>query len=180
MFSHLCWRVKDPLLSWFVFVGDYTLHEVVSYGGHHSVQQCIQPHLNLKSIHSNQGRTTTDTLSHLTHTLTRFIKLHIFPSLAEHANSFLCGFIIFIHLELEFGHTVKQLGQVASNLQDSNRLQWNLYSHYSVVVKLISMLLMYIHTVYCVLRIKVGVHVHTSTGIFPFERMSSRSEEEMK
>ncbi len=45
--SHLCRRVKDPLLSRFLLVGDDSILEVLSDSSYHPVQQCSQPHFNL-------------------------------------------------------------------------------------------------------------------------------------
>ncbi len=44
---YLCWRVKHPLFSRFLFVGYNSLHEVEANGGYHAIQQSIEPGLNL-------------------------------------------------------------------------------------------------------------------------------------
>ena len=100
---HLGRRVKYPLLSGLLLVCDDSLHELVADGGGHGIQEVVEPAL------------------HLPHTHTGLVKVHELSVLTPHGQGFLGGLALGILHKLQFGHAVKELGQVPSHLRGGER-----------------------------------------------------------
>jgi len=45
--SHLCWGLKQPLVSWLLLIADHCISHFMADCGLHCFQQAVQPHLHL-------------------------------------------------------------------------------------------------------------------------------------